>query len=381
MSGIDQDATTGDSADSTPSGFTPVDSDGDGRIDTVVGHLEGWGQATITDTDADTTPDLIRVDTNGDGFVDLVVHRDGDSYQIVQDADFDGDADADAVFSSAELRERFPDLWTLLQAGGDEPSEPTAGPSVVEGQVVGDPAAFGELWFEQAYNGYCVPSAVAQIYELYTGEDVSDTAFVDLANEAGAWGVSEGVPGMTTEGMITLLEAAGIPTEGPTYDHDLADLVAALQEGKPILVGVDSGEYWYGEAEDADLEVDHQVIVTGVSADGSVVYLSDTGTPDGNMLEVPAGIFMDAWADSSYEMVTVAQGVDEFRDGDSVTPMVDAMTQDGPATSTEVAPTTPQERSVTEAVLASVSRSAWIILPVMLGVTAAGVAFVKRSRS
>ena len=49
------------------------------------------------------------------------------------------------------------------------------------------------------------------------------------------------------------------------------------------------------------------VVVAGIDTERGVVLLSDPGSPDGNLEEVPIDVFMDAWADSDNSMI-VAEG-------------------------------------------------------------------------
>lgn len=367
----------------TDTQWEEIDATGDGVIDGIVGWLDGWGEVALIDTDADGNIDVFQVDTNGDGLVDFSVIRDGDSYTLSNDADYDGSEDDTVTLTGAQLAEQYPELWALVGADTETTAANPEGPPVDNGQIIGDPWEFSTLWFEQGYNGYCVPSAMLQIYELYTGEDLTETAFVDKANDVGGWVVVDGVPGMSTAGMVDLLNAAGIPTE-TSYDNSINDLATALENDQPILIGIDSGEYWGDdEGPDNNAEADHQVIVTGIDTENDTVILSDTGTPDGNMLAVPMDVFLDAWADSGNEMVTVTMGVEEFQAaGGGETADAGGGSDGEPPADTVVDTETSGETVAQDShplMPTWVNNASWLLVPVVIGVTAAGAAYVKRA--
>jgi hypothetical protein len=183
---------------------------------------------------------------------------------------------------------------------GDTPS--TTDGSVVDGQLVGDPADAAENWFEQAANGFCVSASVAQIVAEYTGiAFVDEQDFVALANELHLFTVGpDGVPSMTQEGALRLLEAAGVPAD--LVYANTTSVEGYLAEGRGVMAFVDSGELWYGEDVEDDT-VDHAVLVTGVDTERGVVYLSDPGDPNGKAREYPLALFEDAWADGGGQAV------------------------------------------------------------------------------
>jgi hypothetical protein len=121
-------------------------------------------------------------------------------------------------------------FWAPADPGQVEPSPADDAGAVRDGQLIGDPIGDSEHWFEQATNGFCVPSSVAQIVSAFTGTHYADEqAFVELANELGVFTVGpDGVPGIGIDGALTLLEGAGVPAhlEIGTLDS-LADHMAA----------------------------------------------------------------------------------------------------------------------------------------------------------
>lgn len=190
--------------------------------------------------------------------------------------------------------------------GGE--SEVTDYPDVVvDGQLIGDPQGASEHWFEQAANGFCLPSSLAQIISEYTGVHYGDEqAFVDWANEERLFQVSpDGVPGIAFSDGVQLLEKAGVPAT--LQFGDLDSLAEDLAEGRGVVLFVDSGEIWEGGEATEDNAPDHAVVVSGIDTARGVVFLSDPGSPDGNMEEVPIDVFNNAWADSQNSMIVCDQ--------------------------------------------------------------------------
>jgi hypothetical protein len=191
--------------------------------------------------------------------------------------------------------------FDLPEPGGMLPffdEQPAVGgvPLVSGGQLVGDPAGDAEHWFTQAANGYCVPSSIAQIVSEYTGAHHADeSAFVARANALNLFTIGpDGAPSMGIDGAHALLEDAGVPAS-IEIGIGVDTLVGYLAEGRRVMLAVDSDEIWYG-VEDQDA-VDHAVVLTGIDTARGVAILSDPGTPDGNMMEVPLDVLADAWAD------------------------------------------------------------------------------------
>lgn len=385
----------------------PVDLDGDGAHDAVLGYLTQVGQFALLDADADGTAEYVEVDTDGDGLVDVTVEQRGDEWFIRLDSDLDGAVDAEFPMTFAELQEQVPDLWALLTGdpGGladDGPVDDGAAwvPEVVDGAIVGDPFAYSDLWFQQAFDGSCLPAAVAQIYSLYTGELVTDQEFVEIANQHGGWIVGpDGVPGMAPETAVALLETVGIDASLQTSDLD--GLSLALEQGYSVMVAVDSGEIWYGEEAEDDT-MDHALLVAGIDVDGGVVWLSDTGVAEGNMLSVPLDVFLDSWQDSGNTMVVTELTVEEHRGGPvevpaevpagepPLAPVPDGDVTQVPGDVTQVPPTgqlpeldpttaladvLEQDRSGLDEVVTRLVSTPWIVLPVAL----AGAHLIRRA--
>jgi hypothetical protein len=255
----------------------------------------------IEPTDSAAPGPVVGADLTGDGVHDLLVEQlPGEVYRVLVDVDGDQIADEEAVVDRAQLDALIPGASEAL----DEAAAPesSAVPPPAGDDLAGDPVGDAEHWFQQARNGFCAPASVAQIVSEYSGVHFPDeSAFVQLASEQGLFSVGmDGVPGMTPENTLALLESAGVPASlqvGTT-----ADLVQYLEEGRGILLFLDSGEVWTGEAVE-DNTYDHAVVLTGIDTERGVAILSDPGSPDGNLEEVPLEVFTDAWADSQNAMI------------------------------------------------------------------------------
>lgn len=307
------------------SDLLPTDGSGivDGGSDTAepLVQIAPGVDGRLIDTNADGTPDAIAVDIDGDGGMDATITRDpSGTFTIGYDDDGDGLADRYETVTRAQLDAVLPGVAAALDPAGAQHGSPADTPPPVEdGRVVGDPEEYSQVWFQQAVNGFCMPSSVAQIISVYTGETMTDEMqVVQSANQLQLWSVGgDGVPGMTSENAVTLLEAYGIPVELTHEligDHALEALDQALADGRGVIITIDSGEVWYGEKTE-DHVLDHAVVVAGIDYDRGVVLLSDPGNPNGNLEEVPIEVFMDAWADSRYEMITCDEPAAALTDG------------------------------------------------------------------
>ncbi|HEY9313907.1 C39 family peptidase [Williamsia sp.] len=196
--------------------------------------------------------------------------------------------------------------WADLDITFDQPDPPE--PSAESGQDAGDADEYSEHWFLQAENGTCVPASVAQIVAEYTGEDIrSEEAFIAMAQENGYFAGGDVSGGMSIYAAADLLEQSGIPASVET--GTMSDLSTALEEGRGVLLYVDSGEYWDPEQEERDEARgrdeggDHCVVISEIDYDKGVVYLSDPGHPDGDRMEVPLDEFEEAWGDADNTMI------------------------------------------------------------------------------
>jgi uncharacterized protein YvpB len=198
------------------------------------------------------------------------------------------------------LTELWPDQDTPPVDEPDQPNDP--------GHSGGDADEYSEHWFQQAVNGTCVPASVAQIVAEYSGEEIqNEDAFVEMAQENGYFLDGEIENGMPIYAAAELLEQNGIPATVETGTMD--DLATALDEGRGVMLYVDSGEYWDPEQEERDEAKgrdqggDHCVVISEIDYDKGVVYLSDPGHPDGDRMEVPLDEFEQAWGEADNTMI------------------------------------------------------------------------------
>jgi hypothetical protein len=363
-------------------GFTPIDIDDDGTADGFWGTIPEFGTFVVLDENGDGTPDYTEIDVNDDGQVDVTVQREEGGFRVAIDTDGDGLVDAEKVLTEAELQAQMPALWELLAPTAGEPApEPAqpAGPVVEDGRIVGDPFAYSDDWFKQAFDGSCLPASVAQIYTEYTGQEITDLEFVDLVNQQGGWVVGpDGTPGLMPASAVDLLNSAGI--DATLQYSDLDGLLSALDAGRAVMVAVDSGEYWFGEGAEDDT-ADHAVLVTGIDVEAGIVYLSDTGIEGGDMLQVPLDTFLDAWADSDNTMVVCEQSAEEFRTGQPATqspippgqPGADAAGDLGDGVGFPAV----EPQSAIEQTTSWLVQHPWIVLPIVL---AAGAGIARLSK-
>jgi hypothetical protein len=333
-----------------------IDTDGNGTIDAWLYQLDAETAVVLSDANGDHGADTLSIDTDGDGLPELLVTETPDGYRLQTDEDGDGTFESDGVVSRAEFEANFPDLYSLLNttfgvsptpqpttpvdpsdetepvqpttpvepSDQTEPVQPTTpvdpfdqtepvppaipvDPSdqgrsfeVQDGVLIGDPEGASEHWFEQAANGFCVPASISQIVSEYTGVHLADEQhFVDRANELHLFVVGpDGVPGVDIHGAETLLEDAGVPAEVIT-DLSIPSLIDFVNDGRAVMLAVDSGELWTGEAVE-DEAADHAVVLTGFDLDRGVAILSDPGQPGGEEFEVKISDLEDAWADSGH---------------------------------------------------------------------------------
>ncbi|MFI6432876.1 C39 family peptidase [Rhodococcus oryzae] len=168
--------------------------------------------------------------------------------------------------------------------------------------VHGNPVAWTLNWFYQQIDGYCGPSAVAQVVAQYTGATIADPQqLVDRATELGLMG--DPADGMSLPNIEALLEDQGVPAT--LTGSSLDDLRRRLDGGYGVIAMVDSGEIWRPEQEtgEDDNTPDHVLVVAGIDDNRGVVILSDPGVPSGNQLEIPIDQFEQAWADSGHQML------------------------------------------------------------------------------
>jgi hypothetical protein len=405
------------------------DSSGDGVADTITQMNPDGTAVVVEDTDGDLHADLLALDLNADGLVDVAVQADGasdDHYVVSADANADGtiDSDESTTISAAQLEELLPGATDALSIDFDpgavvapDPTDPPVqhdpaidstestpdedwrtqladDPSLQPNEFgqIGDADGWREHWFEQAENGYCAPASVAQIVSEYTGHDFTDeSAFVQLAQENGLLGPgADAVNGMLPDDISKLLTLCGIPAE--TEQGDIGGLADAINDGRGVMVAIDSGEYWDPGDEPAgdDNTADHCVVVTEIDEARGVVYLSDPGHPQGNELQMPIEQFENAWADSANTMIVCDQpapagGAHDTTGGSR--PGADSGDPSGQSDAVQQAvnqaahDATTQDDDVLSNTIGWLTANPWILLPVVLPAGALIARTLKREPS
>ncbi|MCL2091148.1 MAG: hypothetical protein FWH11_08015 [Micrococcales bacterium] len=287
------------------------DWDGDGVNDSLVGYLEGIGSFDATDFDQDGDIDYLAIDTDGDGQYDVLITNNYETggYDVQWDSDGDGSLDSTDTVSAEDLQTASPALWNLvnehytpLDLGA--PDLPVWYPEVHDGQIAGDPFAEGDLWFSQSWDGSLVPASVVEIYNCYSETTVTSTEFVQIVNgyavDGGAgWVVGPaGVPGLTPEVVVGVLETSGI-----SVTTSYASMTVLEQ-------AVSSEEYTVLVAYESAAGVSTMTTVTSVSYETSTVYLSHMVADQ--YVGVPVSVFEQSWAASEYTMVESTQTVAEY---------------------------------------------------------------------
>jgi len=182
-------------------------------------------------------------------------------------------------------------------------------PDSFAGEMAGNPAADLPNWHVQETGYTCAVAAQEFVLDNLTGQDWTEA---ELAEEARQHGWLDN--GTAPDDMGKLLELHGIGVDR-SYGNDIDDLIRELDAGHKINVAVDADEIWeQGEHFGDDLfdpgipgmDANHAVQVIGVDTtdpDNAMVILNDSGDPNGQGVMIPAGEFMDAWADSDHYMV------------------------------------------------------------------------------
>jgi hypothetical protein len=269
----------------------------------------------VTVEDADGNIVMEGTDTSLDGKItddELVVGTDD------RPADTDGtrpeDLDVDDPTSN--------DVIPPGQPGGDDPADivvPVDAPAEFEpvdpstvvidpeaDTIIGNPAVEDEYWLYQGRAGTCAPTSVAMILEDVLGVTFeSNQDVVERALEMGLISYDETTDewsGMNDVQMLTLLESYGVDCN--MRYGDLDTLLAYLDSGHSIMVGVDSDEI-RGNADDTTdqgVDANHELVITGIDPVNRVVYLNNPNNADGPCV-IPLEQFLDAWGDDNNSMI------------------------------------------------------------------------------
>lgn len=332
-----------------------ADTDLDGNFDTgFAEHADQYGNliahADFNDYDQDGQMDMTKVytDTDGDGLFDVVnaIHADNTDSPVLQTMDINidhtGDQTPDMTMHAEVIDSTGngqPDIveLTMTDAYGQEfsyemPYEDYMAmsgdgygytttcftenvgvtaqfdPDMSDPDMVsGDPAADMEYWEYQGDTKRCALYAQKFVIEETLGREISIEELVAVAEENGWLNEANG-SGTMTLNMGKLLEYYGVDHE-MSFNNDINSIEEALNEGKNVIVGVDSGQIWYGDPNNIfspSTRADHAVQVIGIDhtdPENPMVILNDSGTPDGCGELVPLDVFENAWRAGDSQMI------------------------------------------------------------------------------
>lgn len=291
------------------------DSNGDGLFDVVTSIHSDNSESPVLQTmdinldqTGDQTPDVTLhqeiIDTTGDGQPDVVAINMTDAYgqEFSYEMPYDeyleaiGDESGDAL------------AFTTTSFTGNMVGSAQFDPSLSNPDLVsGDPAVDMEHWEFQGPTGRCAIYAQKFVIEEAVGREVPIEELVAVAEEHGWFNEAAG-GGTTTLNMDKLLEYYGVDHE-MSFDNDINSLEEALNDGKNVIVGVDSGQIWYGDPNNIfspETQADHAVQVIGIDhtdPENPMVVLNDSGTPNGCGELVPLEVFENAWNAGDAQMI------------------------------------------------------------------------------
>jgi len=182
--------------------------------------------------------------------------------------------------------------------------------------VVGTPEQDANYWHEQGTPFTCAVVSQQTILNEF-GVDVSESQLVYDATTNG-WLTDAG----TSSGdMGELLDYYGIETH-TNLDANISDVITELSQGHKVIVAVDSGEIWgtdslFENLFDQNEGADHAIVITGVDVsdpDHPMVYVNDSGDPNGAGKAYPMDQFVDAWSDSGFRYVATNNAPENIGD-------------------------------------------------------------------
>ena len=194
-----------------------------------------------------------------------------------------------------------------------------------DGLLYGDPTEHAAYCEPQTQNYDCVEMSAADVIDQVTGQDVSEASITAEAQQlTSGYDVDPmtGQPdhlydpnsGTDLRDAPALLETYGVQA---SYTDDTtaasggaATGISALEDrlaaGHQVIASIDGQSVWnsvFGTNSPDAGAADHAVVVTGIDTTNGVVYLNDSGTPNGAAEAVPLSVFEQAWATSGHAMV------------------------------------------------------------------------------
>ena len=196
-------------------------------------------------------------------------------------------------------------------------------------EIIGNPEIQAEYSEPQLWGDTCAVSAETSIIRQF-GYDVNqgDMAYISATN---GWYQPGG--GTASAYVGNLMESFGIGTHSVS-NASVSDLAYELQAGHGIVIGVRSDQLWdmndplqelinflakiCGYDTSEYLPADHAITVTGISKDGSVVFVNDSGCPDGTAHPYPIDKFLDAWENSDFTYTATNDPLPSLTQGDAM---------------------------------------------------------------
>lgn len=179
---------------------------------------------------------------------------------------------------------------------------------------IGDPAEQMDDWVFQNEIDNCAVAAETSLINQFVDTPLSldEANYISYSN--GWWQPGDGTQ---MDEIGNLMDLRGIPNHTVT-DASVEQLVAELQNGNGVIVGVNSHELWdegilndlkqfFYEAfglDNPDFNpANHAVVVTGIDLSDPnhpMAILNDSGTPNGAAARYPLDQFVDAWDNSGF---------------------------------------------------------------------------------
>jgi hypothetical protein len=179
---------------------------------------------------------------------------------------------------------------------------------------IGDPASQMDDWIHQNEIDNCAVAAETSLINQFLEEGITidDATYISRSN-----GWYEPGEGTMMDEIGNLMEIHGVPNHS-VINASFEQLVAELQNGNGVIVGVNSSELWdngilnnikefFYEVFGLDIAdfnpADHAVVFTGIDVsdpENPMAILNDSGTPNGAAVRYPLDQFADAWSNSGF---------------------------------------------------------------------------------
>lgn len=194
----------------------------------------------------------------------------------------------------------------VLVIGASAPTDAAPLPPAprVDFAMHGDPAAAAPYWRYQQQEFDCGEMAAADVIGQLSGHSPTEDEITGMAANI----ASVAHPGPIYSGGKTsnkdlpvLLAHYGVAAD---IFHPSTDaLVARLDEGRKVIVGVNDKVLWNTRGNRT--RQNHFVVVTGIDTKARVVHMNDSGIPAGRDEQVSIATFETAWvASNNFAVVT-----------------------------------------------------------------------------